>query len=324
MNRSRRRLAGALTAALVVLAATLSANASGPRLLVYRAATLSSSFDQLAGKLSAWNIEQESGGSTMLLRKLQGLRPPVDVLAVADASLFANPKPPLPPWWIGFANGELVLAYTPQSRFAQQINASNWADILLRPGVRSAYANPNMDPEGYNTLLAWQLAERYYHRPGLAQELRQASGKRYMRAHSVALLALLESGQIDYAWQYLAVAKQHGLRYVRLPKQINLSDPRLASWYRQASIQVAGARPGTRTTIHASPILYAITIPQTSTNHAGAVGFILKLLSPAGAAILRANSQQPLAPPFIQGSGAPARLVQAVQALRKRSKQAIR
>ena len=46
-----------------------------------------------------------------------------------------------------------------------------------------------------------------------------------LRGGSVALLALLESGDVDYAFEYASVARQHGLSYVELPPPLNLSDP---------------------------------------------------------------------------------------------------
>jgi len=38
-------------------------------------------------------------------------------------------------------------------------------------------------------------------------------------------VALLEANAIDYMFQYKSVAIQHGLKYIELPKEINLSDP---------------------------------------------------------------------------------------------------
>ncbi len=48
-----------------------------------------------------------------------------------------------------------------------------------------------------------------------------------MRPYSVQLLPLLESGDIDYSFEYTSVIRQHGMEYVSLPPEINLGDPRL-------------------------------------------------------------------------------------------------
>ena len=291
------------------------AQRSDRRVVIARASTLTLPFDELARELPAYQFEQESGGSRFLVRKLADLQARMDVLAVADVSLLeALARDPahaqLAPWWVVFARNEVVLAYTPRSRFAAEINSANWFDVLRRPGVSSGYANPDLDPEGYNTLLCWKLAEGHYHRPGLYDALRAAVPARNLRDHSVALLALLEAGELDYAWQYLSVARQHHLRTLRLPPEINLGDPARAAAYAAVSVQVAGPRPGVAATLHGAPITYAATIPATSADPAGAEAFIERLVAPAGQRVLRDFDQQPVVPARLEGrvSAAPAAL----------------
>lgn len=305
-----------LFATTLLVALPLLVAASRPTVRISRAATLSLPFDQMAPLLAGWNLQQESAGSRFLLHELQDLHRPMDVLAVADRQLFidvwrqaqqsgqANHAPVR--WWISFARNELVLAYLPRSRFASQINASNWMQILQRSGVESGYADPKADPEGYNTLLAWKLAERYYHQPGLYQRLKAAVPAGHLREHSVALLALLQSGELDYIWEYRSVARQHHLKFVELPMQINLGDPDLAGLYRQVSVQLPGRHPGTTVAVHGAPILYAATIPSTSSDQAGGLAFLRKLVSPDGQAVLRRNFQLPLTPARLEGDAAAA------------------
>jgi len=324
MNWQRRTLL-----ALIVMALLLLVAASRPTVRISRAATLSLPFDQLAPLLPGWNLQQESAGSRFLLHELDDLQRPMDVLAVADRQLFVDAwrqaqssgtasHTPVR-WWLCFARNELVLAYLPRSRYASQINASNWMQILLRPGVESGYADPKADPEGYNTLLAWKLAERYYHQPGLYQKLKAAVPAGHLRAHSVALLALLQTGELDYIWEYRSVAEQHHLKFVELPAQINLGDPQRASLYRQVSVKLPGNRPGTTTEVHGAPILYAATIPSTAPNPAGGLAFLQKLVSPDGQAVLRRNFQLPLTPARLEGdtAAAPAALRQHLQGGRR-------
>lgn len=309
---------------LAVVALPLLVAASRPIVRISRAATLSLPFDQMAPLLPGWNLQQESSGSRFLLHELQDLHRPMDVLAVADRQLFfdawqaqrsghASHAPVR--WWIAFARNELVLAYLPRSHYASQINASNWMQILQRPGVESGYADPKADPEGYNTLLAWKLAERYYHQPGLYRRLKAAVPAGHLRAHSVALLALLQSGELDYIWEYRSVAEQHHLKFVELPAQINLGDPQLAGQYRQVSVQLPGRRPGTTVAVHGAPILYAATIPSTATNPAGGLAFLEKLVSSDGQAVLQRNFQLPLTPARLEGDtgAAPAALRRQLQ-----------
>lgn len=307
---------------LVPLLLTLSllVAADRPTVRISRAATLSLPFDQMAPLLPAWQLQQESAGSRFLLHALEDLHRPMDVLAVADRQLFADEwsaaqtsgRTGAAPvrWWVAFARNELVLAYLPRSRYAGQINAQNWMQILQRPGVETGYADPKADPEGYNTLIAWKLAERYYHQPGLFQRLKNAVPAGHLRAHSVELLALLESGELDYIWEYRSVAEQHHLKFVELPARINLGNPDLAGLYGKVSVTLPGSRPNTTVAVYGAPIVYAATVPAGAANPAGGLAFIQKLISPDGQAILRRNFQLPLTPARLEGdvSAAPAAL----------------
>ena len=297
------------------MAAANSLGAAAPRgasektVVVGRAATLTVPFDRLARKLPGWRFQQQSAGSRFLLRKLLSLHARFDLLAVADAGLFAA-HPRRIGWWLEFAGNQLVLAYTPRSRYAARINPENWPQILLRPGVRFGYADPNLDPEGYNALLAWKLTARLDHQPGLYRRLRTAPGG-VERPQSVALLALLEAGEIDYAWEYRSVARQHGLEFVPLPAAVNLGSAQDAAAYARASVRVAGKAPGETVRQRGRPIRYAITIPATARNIPGALAFLRRLASPAGRAVLAASDQTALHPPC--RGGALARAPQGVR-----------
>ena len=60
------------------------------------------------------------------------------------------------------ATNQLVLAYNSKSKYADEINASNWYQIISRPDVRFGFADPRMDAVGYRNLMALKLAESYY------------------------------------------------------------------------------------------------------------------------------------------------------------------
>src|SRR6185503_6256111 len=104
--------------------------------------------------------QQENSGSLEAARKITELGKPCDVLAVADYEVIPSLlMPKHADWYVVFARNQLVLIYTPKSKFSDQINGDNWHEILLRPGVRYGYSNPDLDPAGYRTLLHWELAE---------------------------------------------------------------------------------------------------------------------------------------------------------------------
>ncbi|WP_236657147.1 extracellular solute-binding protein [Acidisarcina polymorpha] len=265
--------------------------------IVDRAATLTLPFDTLARNLPTLECRQRSAGSRFLLHSDVDLNQPVDVLALADVTLFEKPGSPAQtarfPWWSTFAGNEIGIAYTARSKAADQISAANWPQILQQSGVQTAYSDPETDPEGYNTVIAWTLAESYYHLPGFAARLRAAIPQKNIRSDSTQLLALLSAGEVDYAWEYRSVAEQHQLKFLRLPKQINLSDPSLAQCYKNACIDLHHA--GTVQQQCGRPILYAVAIAADAPHPEAAAQFVQALYGDAGRNALQSAFQQPLA-----------------------------
>ncbi|MEA3346060.1 MAG: substrate-binding domain-containing protein, partial [Chloroflexota bacterium] len=168
---------------------------------------------------------------------------------------------------------------------------------LTREGVIYGHSEPDADPCGYRTLLVWQLAEKYYDVPDLYQKLDSHCPPANVRPKSVELIVLLESGDMDYAFEYRSVAVQHGLNFVELPDEINLSMVEHADFYGQATVELSGAEPGETVTKTGKPIVYGVTIPQNAPSPDLAVEFVKFLLGPKGQAIMEAQGQPPIAPP---------------------------
>ena len=189
----------------------------------------------------------------------------------------------------------MCLAYTDMSQFKGEIDADNWHEILQRSGVKYGRSDPNQDPCGYRTLMVWQLAEDYYNVPGLYGKLYGATGE-LMRPKEVGLIALLESGDLDYAFEYSSVAAQHNLNYLVLPPEINLSREELRDYYAKAQVEVSGKKPGEFLTKKGKPIVYGITIPSNFPRPEIAVAWVDFLLSDEGMAIVEASGQPPIIP----------------------------
>jgi molybdate/tungstate transport system substrate-binding protein len=285
-----------------ILTMAIAAQAQSPQpVIVDRAATLTLPFDALAKSLPNLECRQRSAGSRFLLQSDVDLKQPVDVLALADVSLFEKPVSPAQtarfPWWSIFAGNEIGIAYTGKSKSADKISAQNWPQILLEPGVQTAYADPESDPEGYNTVIAWTLAESYYHLPGFAAKLRAAIPEKNIRSDSTQLLALLSAGEVDYAWEYRSVAEQHHLKFLRLPKEINLSDPALAATYKTACVDLHRTGPNGEKVVQpkcGQPILYAVAIASDAPHPEAAAQFVKALYGEAGKQALQSAFQQPL------------------------------
>ena len=238
----------------------------------------------------------EGAGSATTIRKVTELKREGGVIGSADYKIV--PKlmfPDYADWYIIFASNQMVLCYTDKSKFARQINADNWYQILQKDGVTYGRSDPDQDPCGYRTLMVWQLAEKHYGVSGIYQKLFRAKGDK-MRAKSVDLIALLQSGDLDYAFEYSSVARQHGLKYVQLPGQINLSSAKHEKFYAQAKVSIKGKKPGEKIELTGEPILYAVTIPKNYPDQKKALSFVEFLLSAKGVAALEATGQDAVRP----------------------------
>src|SRR6185503_1110835 len=188
------------------------------QLIVFNAGSLAGPVSDLLTEFAklhpAITPQQENSGSLEAARKITELGKPCDVLAVADYEVIPSLlMPKHAGWYVVFARNQLVLIYTPKSKYSDQINTDNWHEILLRPGVQYGYSNPDLDPAGYRTLLHWELAERYYYKPGLYERLKASVPAANIRPKSVELVALLESGELDYIYCYRSIAEEHSLPF---------------------------------------------------------------------------------------------------------------
>lgn len=281
-------------------------------LTVFNAGSLAGPFRDLLAEFRSRNpdleVRQESAGSLESARKLTELGRIPDVLAVADFLVIPNLLVPShATWYLSFARNAMVLIHTPGSRGAGEITTANWWRILLRQGVRIGRSNPDLDPNGYRTLMALELAERHYREPGLSARLLAAMPRRYMRPKEADLTALVQAGELDYSWSYRSIAVATGLSWVELPAQVNLGDPALAEWYAGVEVRVPGPRraESDSVTLRGEPIVYGLTIPTRVRNPAAARAFVRFVLSPDGAAILRRHGFDVLDHPVTGGPGRP-------------------
>lgn len=266
-------------------------------LIIFHAGSLAVPFKQLAVAFRkehpAVKVLLESAGSVASARKITDLYRPCDILASSDYTVIEKMLiPRFADRNILIATNEMVIAYTEKSTFAGTINSSNWPDVLLDPEVRYGRSDPNSDPCGYRTVMTLQLAGRFYHLPGLEEKL-LVKDQRYIRPKEVDLLALLESRTIDYIFTYKSVARQHHLRYLLLPDEINLKSQVFAGEYAIASVEINGEKPGDKMVIRGEPMVYSATILREAPNRQAAEAFIQFLLDPdKGIKILEANGQQ--------------------------------
>jgi len=272
------------------------------KLIIFHAGSLAVPMKELTEAFQAHHpgvtFETEASGSNAAARKISELEREADLMMSADYTVIDKLLiPDFADWNIQFARNMMVIAYTDGSLYADEINADNWYEILTRDGVIYGHSDPDADPCGYRTLLVWQLAEAHYGVPGLNGKLEKHCPPENVRPKSVELIALLESGDMDYAFEYRSVSVQHGIKFVELPDEINLSLVEQTDFYSQATVEIAGKEPGTTMTMTGKPIVYGVTIPRNAPSPDLALEFIQFLLGPEGQAIMAAQGQPPIVPP---------------------------
>jgi molybdate/tungstate transport system substrate-binding protein len=277
------------------------------KLIIFHAGSLSVPIRQIAGEYekrhSNTKILLESAGSLVCARKVTELKKPCDILASSDYYVINELLiPGYASWSIRFATNEIVIAFNAKSKNATEINSSNWFDILQKNDVIFSRADPDSDPCGYRTIMTFKLAEKYYDRAGMAQKL-ISKDKEYIRPKEVDLVALLEANAIDYMFQYKSVAIQHNLKYIELPKEINLSDPSKNELYKSVSVDVAGRTPGSKIKVTGDYINYSVTILDNAPDKNEAIDFLAFMISQEGLNIFRKNGQEPLVPLLTDQSG---------------------
>ncbi|MEO2065099.1 MAG: substrate-binding domain-containing protein [Desulfurobacteriaceae bacterium] len=261
---------------LTLLALNSSYGGEKTPLIVFHAGSLSVPFKKLEEEFEKEHpnidVRRESSGSLKAIRKVVDLHKPCDVVASADYS-------------------------------------------LKRKEVKWGFSNPNLDPCGYRTLIMIALASDYYKKP-IYEELlkpntnvkverepngykilvpknfRKVGDKLFIRSKAVALLGLLESGSVDYVVEYKSVALQHRLKYVELPKEINLSDFSLREYYSKVKLVLGNGR-----VITGKPIAYGITTLKNAPHPKEAKMWEDFVTSERGAEIIRSCYQKALYPP---------------------------
>ena len=301
-------------------------------LVVFAASSLIAPFTELEKAFEALHpdvdVQGQYHGSIQVIRHVTDLHMPIDVVATADASLvpmlmYAVNDPdtgkPYASWDIRFATNRLAIAYRPDSSYASQINADNWYTILSRPDVKVGITDPRFDASGYRALMVFALAQQYYHQPSIFSDMfkgkfsfplayfyedglttitvpevvETAPGSNIIiRGASLEMIALLQSGDLDYAFEYESVIQQQGLQMLHLPDALNLGEADYDQAYHQVQVDLNFQRFATvKPQFVGERIGYGITIPSNALHPALAAEFIAFLLGPQGRAIMQAGYQ---------------------------------
>jgi len=291
------------------------------KITVFHAGSLAVPFAEVEkafeAKYPQYDVVREGAGSRACARKITEIGKPADVMASADYKVIDNLlMPDYAKFNVQFVTNEMAIAYTSHSKYAKDINAQNWVDIVMKEGVKVGHSNPNLDPCGYRSMLVTKLAEKYYKKPGFYDKLlgygesykngEERKDKVVVRPKETDLLGLLEVGAYDYLYIYKSVAEQHGLKYIVLPPEVSLKENQFSDFYKQVSIKITGKKPGSLITKVGAAMVYGITVVENGKeglpkNKEGAVKFVNFVLSPEGQAIMQKNGQGVINPPVITG-----------------------
>jgi len=210
-------------------------------------------------------------------------------------------------WAVGFASDQMVLAYSnatsstspgatiiAQGNAAEKSNAtSDWGTFFtaISSGiVKVGVADPVADPAGLRGWLVLEAAGLLYagdNQNSYASSMLQTKTN-VTGAHAAALVAPLESGQIQFLFIYKSAAIANHLGYLPLDRHVNLGDPTLATFYSRVSYTDSAGK-----TIGA-PIILCITIPLSSVNTSEALEFVQYVVS--NAKTLSLYGLQPFSP----------------------------
>jgi molybdate/tungstate transport system substrate-binding protein len=279
------------------------------------------------------NVEVEGHGSIQVIRQVTELGQKADLLMVADYSLIplmmynsseSGSNQSFADWYIRFASNKIVLAYTNSSKYASDVNATNWFSILMRNNVVFGFPNPMIDALGYRALMTMQLAETYYKNSSIfydlvtrnfdppissvsigdnytifVPEVQQPKANVILRASSIQLIPLLETGRIDYCFLYLSNAKQYGLRYFEFPDEFNLGNPDFETLYEQVTVRFELQRFATIGLDRiGKTIFYGFTIPNNADQKDLAIEFAKFLLGEEGRDIFESASHPVFLPSY--------------------------
>ncbi len=276
-------------------------------LVIFHAGSLSVPFGEMEAEFEEMypnvDILREPGGSRTCAKKISELGKSAHIMASADYTVIDNLLiPDHADFNVLFAKNEMVIGYSETSKYADEITTENWYEILLRDGVNYGHSDHNADPCGYRSLMVYQLAEDHYGIEGLEADLDAHCPESNIRPKETDLLAMIETGTLDYFFIYRSVAVQHDLPFVELPEEINLSSVDFTDFYATATVEVAGSEPGLTITQVGKPIVYGVTIPKNTPDEALSVAFINYLLDrEKGLSIMDKNGQPVLDPLVIKG-----------------------
>ena len=213
---------------------------------------------------------------------------PIDILKTAGMIGTAVPV----------ASTQMVITYSRKSKFVSEFEASAqgrkpWYEVLQIPGLRFGRTDPTTDPQGQNIIFTLLLAQKFYKQPGLADRILGSYQNPRQIFTEPSLLSRLEAGQLDASSGYLSAARSHHLPFIKLPDEINLSNPEMgAKWYETVRFGIK-LPSGKAATLNTQPLVFYAAVLKDSKRPALARKFVQFLQSAEGQTMLRDKGYSP-------------------------------
>lgn len=245
------------------------------------------------------DFQGEGQGSDALAQMIRSniSRPDVFISAspsVNNRLLMGNQNHNIVKWYLTLAQDQIVIAYAPKSRFKDKLNAAAkgeipWYQVLGEKGFRLGRTDPVLDPKGASTIITFELASDFYHRPNLTAQILGSDENPSQVFPEESLLAQLTAGQLDAIVAYKHEAVEWGVPFISLPERINLGNAKFAGAYAKATFKGndGNVKKG-------APIVFTITIPSTVSNERAAEEFVKYMVSGPGHKILMNDGFKPI------------------------------
>jgi molybdate/tungstate transport system substrate-binding protein len=190
------------------------------------------------------------------------------------------------------ARTEMVIVYSPKSRFAPQFQAAangkaNWWEILQEPGLRFARSNPAGDPGARNIIFVMMLAAKKYKQPNLVEKVLGPTLNPEQILPGGNNQARLQSGELDATASYKVGPGPANLPYIVLPGDINLSGQNVHAEHSDVSLTLDGK------TYFPEPLVYYAAVLKDAANAKGAAAFIEWLKGDEAQALFRRDQYDP-------------------------------
>jgi molybdate/tungstate transport system substrate-binding protein len=283
---------------------TSQAQESKGEVFVIYAASLIKTFEETLGP----SFQEETGyvyngeprGSVQIANMiLDGFRKPDFFVSAGTVPIkkLMNNTTPFADWLIKFGSAEMVIAYSPNSSFFNDLEKARigempWHEVLSKQGFKFGRTDPELDPKGYYMIITAELANLFYNDSGIKQRIMGDDKNPRQIFPEEILKTILEQGQLDAVAAYKHESVARGLPHITLPPQINLADPKYIDLYKKVSYTLENGGQN----VHGEPIYFSFTIPTTVRNVNGAIAFGDYLLSTNTKDVLRDQGLNPIKP----------------------------